>query len=87
MAERKVESRQLIADSSLARSEHAPHLAGVGLRVVSGISRRRARVGEERGRPARINLFGYAVVEINFVRPLDRPRKGWFWQFALRPGF
>jgi hypothetical protein len=30
---------------------------------------------------------GYAVVEIDYVRPLDRPQKGWFWQFSLRPGF
>ena len=39
------------------------------------------------GAAARMNLFGYAVAEINYVRPLDRPGKGWMWQFALRPGF
>lgn len=39
------------------------------------------------GAALRANLFGYAVVEIDYVRPLDRPRKGWFWQFSLRPGF
>ena len=39
------------------------------------------------GAAARINLFGYAVAEIDYVRPLDRPGKGWFWQFSLRPGF
>jgi hypothetical protein len=36
---------------------------------------------------ARLNLFGYAVVEIDRVRPLDRPRKGWHWQFNIGPGF
>jgi outer membrane protein assembly factor BamA len=39
------------------------------------------------GAAARINVFGYAVAEINYVRPIDRPGKGWFWQFSLRPGF
>lgn len=39
------------------------------------------------GAAARINVFGYAVAEINHVRPLDRPGKGWFWQFSLLPGF
>jgi Tol biopolymer transport system component len=35
----------------------------------------------------RINLLGFAVGEINYVRPLDRPGRGWLWQFNLRPGF
>jgi outer membrane protein assembly factor BamA len=35
----------------------------------------------------RVNLFGFAVGEINYVRPLDRPGRGWLWQFNLRPGF
>ncbi|MBA3948592.1 MAG: PD40 domain-containing protein [Acidobacteria bacterium] len=39
------------------------------------------------GAAIRANLFGYAIVEVDYVRPLDRPRKGWFWTFALRPGF
>ena len=39
------------------------------------------------GAAARINVFGYAVAEINYVRALDRPGKGWLWQFSLRPGF
>lgn len=39
------------------------------------------------GAAARINLFGYAVAEIDYVRPLDRPGRGWLWQFSLRPGF
>jgi hypothetical protein len=36
---------------------------------------------------ARANLFGFAVVEMDFARPLDRPGKGWIWQFSLAPGF
>jgi Tol biopolymer transport system component len=39
------------------------------------------------GAAARINLFGFAVAEIDYVRPLDRPGRGWLWQFSLRPGF
>ena len=36
----------------------------------------------------RINVFGYAVVEIDYVRALDRPRKqGWSWVFNFTPGF
>ena len=35
----------------------------------------------------RINLLGFAVAEVDFVRPFDRPNKGWIWQFELQPGF
>lgn len=35
----------------------------------------------------RINLFGLMIAEIDFVKPFDRPSKGWTWQFALTPGF
>jgi hypothetical protein len=35
----------------------------------------------------RVNVFGYAIAEVDYVRPLDRSRKGWVWQFALIPGF
>ncbi|MCA1558825.1 MAG: BamA/TamA family outer membrane protein [Acidobacteria bacterium] len=39
------------------------------------------------GIAARINVLGFAVAEIDYVRPLDRPGRGWLWQFNLRPGF
>ena len=35
----------------------------------------------------RFNAFGYAIGEIDYVRPLDRPGRGWVWQFNLTPGF
>ncbi|HVR70118.1 MAG TPA: BamA/TamA family outer membrane protein [Vicinamibacteria bacterium] len=35
----------------------------------------------------RFNVFGYAVIEVDYVKPLDRPNKGWIWQFNLSPGF
>ena len=39
------------------------------------------------GALARFNLFGYAVLEFDYVKPVDRPNQGWFWQFNLTPGF
>lgn len=35
----------------------------------------------------RVNLLGFAVGQIDYARPLDRPGRGWMWQFSLRPGF
>lgn len=35
----------------------------------------------------RINVFGYVVAEIDYVKPVDRPNKGWYWEFSLNPGF
>lgn len=35
----------------------------------------------------RVNVFGFAVAEVDYVRPLDRSRRGWLWQFGLTPGF
>ena len=35
----------------------------------------------------RVNMFGFLVAEIDFVHPNDRPRKGWYWQFSIQPGF
>jgi Tol biopolymer transport system component len=36
---------------------------------------------------ARLNLFGYAILEVDYVKPLDRPQKNWMWLFNLSPGF
>ncbi len=36
---------------------------------------------------ARVNLFGYIIAEFNMARPLNRPSRGWFFVFNLRPGF
>jgi Tol biopolymer transport system component len=38
------------------------------------------------GAALRANVFGFAVAEIDYVKPLNRDR-GWIWQFSLRPGF
>jgi hypothetical protein len=39
------------------------------------------------GATIRFNAFGFAVGQIDYVRPLDRPEQGWMWQFNLIPGF
>ena len=39
------------------------------------------------GAGLRFNAFGYAIGEIDYVKPLDRPERGWMWQFNLTPGF
>ncbi|MGQ9579073.1 MAG: BamA/TamA family outer membrane protein [Candidatus Aminicenantales bacterium] len=35
----------------------------------------------------RMNVMGYLVVGINYVHPLSRPNKGWYFQFTISPGF
>jgi outer membrane protein assembly factor BamA len=35
----------------------------------------------------RINLFGFAVAEVNMVHPFDRPDKNLVWEVNLQQGF
>ncbi len=35
----------------------------------------------------RMNLFGFAVTQLDFARPFDRPGRGWVWAFSFTPGF
>jgi hypothetical protein len=35
----------------------------------------------------RMNLFGFAIGEMDYVRPFDRPDRHWMWQFSLQPGY
>ena len=39
------------------------------------------------GAAIRVNILGFAIGEIDYVKPLDRSRRGWLWQFNLIPGF
>jgi hypothetical protein len=39
------------------------------------------------GAGLRINLFGFAVGELDLVKPFDRPGKGMVWQLDLQQGF
>jgi Tol biopolymer transport system component len=36
---------------------------------------------------ARVNFFGYAIFEVDYAKPLDRPLKNWVWVFSISPGF
>ncbi len=68
----------VFGDGGLAwDSQHNPSILGSGTRdpVFSA------------GAGLRINLLGFAVAEIDLVRPFQRPDKGWVWQFELQPGF
>jgi outer membrane protein assembly factor BamA len=35
----------------------------------------------------RANLFGFAIGQFDFARPLQRVNHGWLFQFNLSPGF
>lgn len=35
----------------------------------------------------RTNVMGYLVLGVDYVKPLNRPNKGWFFQFTFTPGF
>ena len=39
------------------------------------------------GGAARINAFGFFIIEVAASRPLDRIAGGWQWQVGLRQGF
>lgn len=39
------------------------------------------------GDSLRVNLLGFAVLQLSAVKPVDRPLKGWRFEFAILPGF
>jgi hypothetical protein len=45
------------------------------------------RTVSSEGMAMRLNLFGFAIGELDFVHPNNRPGRGWYWEFALQPGF
>jgi len=68
----------VFGDGGLAwDTQHEPSVLGSGVRdpVFSA------------GAGLRINLLGFAIAELDLVRPFDRPGKGWVWQFELQPAF
>jgi hypothetical protein len=67
----------LFADGGVAWSRGArPSLFGGDAEGVSSV-----------GAALRVNMFGFAVGEFAFAHPLQRPEKGWVFQFNLSPGF
>jgi hypothetical protein len=61
--------------------------AGIALGATEGFSGNNEKWVKSAGVAARVNLFGFAVAEINYVKPLDRRGRGWLWQFNFSPGF
>ena len=61
--------------------------------VAWGTANRPSLFGGERelvksvGGTARLNLFGFAVLQLDYVKPLDRPGKGAYFTFNLLSGF
>jgi hypothetical protein len=39
------------------------------------------------GLALRANAFGFAIVQLDMAKPLQRPDRGWVFQFSLSPGF
>jgi Tol biopolymer transport system component len=67
----------LFADAGVAwDSLDKPSFAGGNREAVSSA-----------GVALRVNAFGFAIVQLDLVRPFQRPDKGWFFQFSLAPGF
>ena len=39
------------------------------------------------GVTSRLNAFGFAIVEVYYARPFQRPGRGGVWGFSLQPGW
>jgi hypothetical protein len=52
--------------------------------LFNGGTRRPVRSG---GVSLRTSLMGFAIAQVDFARPFDRPGRGWVWGFSLTPGF
>ena len=66
----------LFADGGVAWDRQAkPSFLGGNAEEVSSV-----------GVGLRVNLLGFAVGEFDFARALQRPGRGWVFQFNLSPG-
>ena len=75
----------VFSDAGMAWGSISSICAGISCAPITPVGDRDPVVSV--GAAARINVLGFAVAEIDYVRPLDRPGRGWLWQFSLRPGF
>jgi Tol biopolymer transport system component len=67
----------LFADAGLAWSSgQKPTFLGGNRRAVSSV-----------GAALRVNALGFAVLQFDMSRPLQREDRGWVFQFTLAPGF
>jgi len=39
------------------------------------------------GATLRVNILGFAIGEVSYVHPNDRPGKKWVWEFGINSGF
>jgi hypothetical protein len=39
------------------------------------------------GVTSRLNLFGFAILEVYYARPFQRPGRSGVWGWALQPGW
>jgi outer membrane protein assembly factor BamA len=80
-----------------AKSLYGPVPVEIGAFFDAGVAwlsgSRPALFGGERqlvkslGGTARLNLFGFAVLQLDYVKPLDRPGKNAYFTFNLLSGF
>jgi outer membrane protein assembly factor BamA len=67
----------LFADGGLAWTrDDKPSFAGGDRRGVSSV-----------GVAFRVNALGFAILQFDASKPLQRPGRGWVWQFSMSPGF
>lgn len=45
------------------------------------------RVVTSHGLVLRFNILGFAIGQLSYAHPNDRPMKDWVWQFVFTPGF
>jgi Tol biopolymer transport system component len=60
---------------------------GSSLQTQQTLSRVNGKPASSVGAAIRANVLGFAIAEIDYVHPLNRPGRGWLWQFNLMPGF
>jgi hypothetical protein len=67
----------LFADAGLAWTrDDKPSFAGGDRRGVSSV-----------GVAFRVNALGFAILQLDASKPLQREGRGWVWQFSMAPGF
>ena len=87
----------LLRPFGASRNMYGPLPVEVALFVDGGVAwnsgERPSLLGGSRGGVSsagialRVNLFGFAVGEFDFVRPFQRPGRGWIFAFNLTPGW
>jgi outer membrane protein assembly factor BamA len=87
----------LLRPFGVSRGMYGPLPVEIGVFADAGVAwnqgERPALLGGSRdavssaGVTFRVNLFGYAVAQLDAARPFQRPAAGWVFQLNLIPGF